>query len=78
MRLLLEFGANPNLKDSIGNTPLHLGKKRNVHVSHLEFNPLYIILVHHRLEIYVVIDIGGRSMRYPKSDLHALMNIQYI
>ena len=27
VRVLLDYGADPNLKDGIGNTPLHLGNK---------------------------------------------------
>ena len=27
VRVLLDYGADPNLKDGIGNTPLHLGEK---------------------------------------------------
>ena len=27
VRVLLDYGADPNLKDGIGNTPLHLGKE---------------------------------------------------
>ena len=27
VQVLLDYGADPNLKDGIGNTPLHLGKR---------------------------------------------------
>ena len=33
VKMLLDFGTNPNQKDSIGNTPLHLGLLGNVYFS---------------------------------------------